>query len=83
MYATISLYDRLCKKNKKCKSGVEANCIIRISQIRRTTATLTLIALIASAMVAAGLAHSIPLQIVNAQNSTASNASGGTELRQV
>ena len=68
----------IAKKIRNVSQDVGANCIICISQIRRTTATLTLIVLIASAMVAAGLAHSIPLQIVNAQNSTASNASGGT-----
>jgi hypothetical protein len=51
------------------------------SQIRRITTTSTLIMLIASAMIVAGLVHSIPLQIVNAQNSTASNASGGTAAK--
>ena len=71
----------IAKKIRNVSQDVGANCIICISQIRRTTATLTLIVLIASAMVAAGLAHSIPLQIVNAQNSTASNASGGTAAK--
>jgi hypothetical protein len=51
------------------------------SQIRRITTTSTLIMFIASAMIVAGLVHSIPLQIVNAQNSTASNASGGTAAK--
>jgi hypothetical protein len=71
----------IAKKIRNVSQDVGANCIICISQIRRTTATLTLIVLIASAMVAAGLVHSIPLQIVNAQNSTASNASGGTAAK--
>jgi hypothetical protein len=71
----------ITKNLKNVSPDSEANWIICTSQTRRITTTLTLIMLIASAMVVAGLIHAIPLQIVKAQNSTTSNASGGTAAK--